>query len=102
MSQRRLLATALTVGLALPAFAQDRTAKNETLRLWDRIGFNGWLVADDTMRAVPGVDHPALNLDWTGEKAFETLAQIARDQGKSARAVACVVLSHAALGAGPE
>ncbi|MEM1375702.1 MAG: alkaline phosphatase [Pseudomonadota bacterium] len=36
-----------------------------------------------------------LNLDWTGEEEFQTIAQIAMDQGKSAGAVASVMLSHA-------
>ncbi|MEM6727152.1 MAG: alkaline phosphatase [Pseudomonadota bacterium] len=36
-----------------------------------------------------------LNLDWSGEEEFTTIAQIAMDQGKSAGAVASVMLSHA-------
>ncbi|MEL6920379.1 MAG: alkaline phosphatase [Pseudomonadota bacterium] len=36
-----------------------------------------------------------VNQDWTGEENFTTIAQIAMDQGKSAGAVASVMLSHA-------
>ncbi|MEL7301979.1 MAG: alkaline phosphatase [Pseudomonadota bacterium] len=192
-AQRLLLATALTSVLTLPAFPQDRPAKNVILMVSDGIGFNGWLAADyyqglanaqsyqvmrpdGTMPVVLGLDHHALNLvdgagrllpsgedvrltggavaqgydpmtrwqrfeatmrndfgpnaerytsytdsaaagtalmtgrktsngrlnlDWTGEEEFETIAQIAQIaqiamvQGKSAGAVASVMLSHA-------
>ena len=36
-----------------------------------------------------------LNMDWTGEEEFTTIAQLAMDDGKSAGAVASVMLSHA-------
>lgn len=36
-----------------------------------------------------------LNQDWTGKENFRTIAQIAMDQGKSAGAVASVMVSHA-------
>ncbi|MEM8591909.1 MAG: alkaline phosphatase [Pseudomonadota bacterium] len=36
-----------------------------------------------------------INLDWSGEQALKTIAQIAMDEGKAAGAVASVMLSHA-------
>ena len=36
-----------------------------------------------------------VNQDWTGTESFRTIAEIAMDQGKSAGAVASVMLSHA-------
>jgi alkaline phosphatase len=36
-----------------------------------------------------------LNMDWTGEVAFETIAQIAMDRGMAAGAVSSVQVSHA-------
>lgn len=36
-----------------------------------------------------------INTDWSGEEAFQTIAQIAMDRGRSAGAVASVMASHA-------
>ncbi len=76
---RLLLATALSVALALPAFAQGQGAKNVILMVSDGIGFNGWLAADyyqglagkqsyqvarpgGATPVVYGLDHHSLNL----------------------------------------
>ena len=78
-TRRLLLATAFSVVLALPAFAQSQGAKNVILMVSDGIGFNGWLAADyyqglagqqsyqvtrpgGSTPVVYGLDHHALNL----------------------------------------
>ena len=184
---RLLLATALSGALAVPAVAQDRSAKNVILMVSDGIGFNGWLAADyyqglanqqsyqvarpdgttpvvyglahdslalvdETGAVLPNGADPAeaagaveqgydpqarwtrfenafrndfppvelsytsytdsaaagttlqtgrktangrLNMDWTGEVEFQTIAEIAMEQGRAAGAVSTVRVSHA-------
>ncbi|MEM8553071.1 MAG: alkaline phosphatase [Pseudomonadota bacterium] len=51
--------------------------------------------AGTTMHTGRKTANGRLNMDWTGTEEFQTIAQIAMDQGRSAGAVTTVQVSHA-------